>query len=143
MTESSFDQTLAAAKEALAAGTLFRKGKGARYPEDPSCGGDGVEVDAAEEDLADLLCADAEDEEEEAGAWEVEQTDLAGEAAGSSDQPAQSSTAAAPRQPCKMERLMALKLIYGRGPPRKKPTSMAESSAELAPAPTAAAAASS
>ena len=128
---------------------FFRKGKGARYPEDPTCGGDGVEVDAAEEDLADLLCADAEDEEEEAGAWEVEQTDLAGEAAGSSDQPAQSSTAAAPRQPCKMERLMALKLIYGRGPPRKTPTSMAESPAALgvgpssAPPAAAAAAASS
>ena len=139
MTERSFGQTLAAAKDALAAGALFRKGKGARYPEDPSCGGDGVEVDAAEEGLDDLLCADAVDEEEEDGAWEVEQTGLAGGAAASSDQPAQSSTAAAPHQPCKMERLMALKLIYGRGPPRTTPTSTEESPAALAVGPSSAA----
>ena len=98
-----------------------------------------MEADAAEEDVADLLCADALDEEEEDGAWEVEQTGLAGDAAASSDQPAESSTAAAPRPPCKMERLMALKLIYGRGPPRKMPTRMAESSAALAVGPSSAA----
>ena len=90
VTERSFGHTLAVAKDALAAGTLFRKGKGARYPEDPSCGGDGVEVDAAQEDVADhdLLCADVEDEEEEAGAWEVEEADLPGGAAGSQALPA-------------------------------------------------------
>ena len=64
VTERSFSKTLAAAREALAAGNLFRKGNGARYPEDLACGGDGVEADAAEEEVADILCEDAEDEEE-------------------------------------------------------------------------------
>ena len=95
-----------------------------------------MEVDAAAEEVADILREDAEDDEEEAGAWEVEHADLPGEEAGSQAQPAQSSSAAAPRQPsCKMERLMASKLIYGRGPPRKTQASGAESPAALAAGP--------
>ena len=77
-----------------------------------------VEPEAAGEDDVGLLCEDGEGEDEEAGAWAIGEPDPPGAAAGSQVAPAQSSAVAAPRPVCSMDRLMAIRLIYGSRPPK-------------------------
>ena len=63
--ERSFHEALTAAKEALANGTLFRKGQGARCAEESADEDGAIEAEPEEGHDVGLLCEDADEDEEE------------------------------------------------------------------------------
>jgi hypothetical protein len=115
---SSFHDTLTAARAALAKEMLFRKGKGARCPDEPADedSGDGpVETEEPEEDVdVGLLCLEAEEDEDDLPE-DAEEPPASGPAGSG----AAASTAPPPRpRLSQIERLAAIRLVYGRRPPR-------------------------